>query len=119
MSGSTSDARVDEELVEAVQKRREELGAAAPRMALFIFDCPDTELLQQLLDRIPPSVGEWFDEIVVMQERSASRTRPVPRDLLGSPPDNLQVQRLPRDAGYGGARKAAFEYACSKVSTTS
>ena len=34
--------------------------------------------------------------------------------LLGERWANLQVQRLPRDAGYGGARKAAFEYALLK-----
>jgi 2-polyprenyl-3-methyl-5-hydroxy-6-metoxy-1,4-benzoquinol methylase len=114
VSESRSEAQVDEALVGAVQKRRTELGDAVPRIALFVFDCPDTGSLQSLLDRIPRSVAEWFDEIVIMQERSASRTRPVPRDLLGSPPENLQVHRLPRDAGYGGARKAAFEYALLK-----
>jgi 2-polyprenyl-3-methyl-5-hydroxy-6-metoxy-1,4-benzoquinol methylase len=114
VSGSEPGAQVDEALVEAIQKCRAELSEAFPRIALFLFDCPDTEALQRLLDRIPQPVGEWLDEIVIMQERSASRQRPVPRDLLGSPPANLQIHRLPRDAGYGGARKAAFEYALLK-----
>jgi 2-polyprenyl-3-methyl-5-hydroxy-6-metoxy-1,4-benzoquinol methylase len=111
VSGSTSEAPVGEALVEAIQKRRTELGDALPRIALFIFDCPDTESLQRVLDRIPRTVDEWFAEIVIMQERSASRSRPVPREFLGSGPANLRIHRLPRDAGYGGARKAAFEYA--------
>jgi 2-polyprenyl-3-methyl-5-hydroxy-6-metoxy-1,4-benzoquinol methylase len=114
VSGREPEAQLDDALVEAVQKRRAELGDALPRIALFLFDCPDTESLQRILDRIPRSVGEWFDEVVIMQERSASRERPVPRDLLGGGPANLQVHRLPRDAGYGGARKAAFEYALLK-----
>jgi 2-polyprenyl-3-methyl-5-hydroxy-6-metoxy-1,4-benzoquinol methylase len=114
VSGAEQRAQVDGALVEAIRKRREELGDAPPRIALFFFDTPDTESLQRVLDRIPRLVGEWFEEIVIMQERSASRERPVPRDLLGGRPANLQVHRLPRDSGYGGARKAAFEYALLK-----
>jgi methionine biosynthesis protein MetW len=111
---SEQQVRVDGALVEAIQRRRDELGDAMPRIALFLFDTPDTESLQHVLDRIPQPVAGWFEEIVIMQERSASRERPVPRDLLGGRPANLQVHRLPRDSGYGGARKAAFEYALLK-----
>jgi len=114
VSRSEPEAQVDEALVEAIQKRRAELGDAMPRIALFLFDCSDTEALQRILDRIPQPVSEWLAEIVIMQERSASRQRPVPRDLPGSWPANLQVHRLPRDSGFGGARKAAFEYALLK-----
>jgi methionine biosynthesis protein MetW len=114
VSGAEQRAEVDGAAIEALRERRAELGAALPRIALFFFDTPDTESLQRVLDRIPQPVGEWFEEIVIMQERSASRERPVPRDLLGERSVELQVHRLPRDSGYGGARKAAFEYALLK-----
>jgi methionine biosynthesis protein MetW len=104
-------AQVDEALVTTINLRRAELGAAAPRVGLFLFDCVDPEQLRAVLDRIPVGADRWFEEIAVMQERSASRDRPVPTDRLGDRWSSLQVQRLPRDAGYGGARKAAFEYA--------
>ena len=114
VSEADQQARVDDALVEAIRKRREELGDAFPRIALFVFDCPDTAALESLLDRIPRPVEEWFEEVVIMQGRSASRERPVPQDLLSGQPANLKVHRLPRDAGHGGARKAAFEYALLK-----
>jgi len=114
VSGFEPGAEVDEALIEAIQKRRTELFEAVPRIALFLFECPDSEALQRVLDRIPRPVGEWLEEVVIMQERSASRRRPFPRDLQGSWSPNLQVHRLPRDSGYGGARKAAFEYALLK-----
>jgi methionine biosynthesis protein MetW len=115
-----TEARVDGATVEAVQKRRSELGAGAPRIALFVFDCADTSALRQVLDRISDPVAAWFEEIVIVQDRSAAEQRPVPREWrergdgaseIGS---RLRVHRLPRDAGFGGARKAAFEYAVRK-----
>jgi 2-polyprenyl-3-methyl-5-hydroxy-6-metoxy-1,4-benzoquinol methylase len=107
-------AAVDEALVAAIEKRRAELGDAAPRIGLFLFDCDDLELLRSVLDRVPRAAIPWFEEIVIMQELSASRDHPVPTHLMGDRWVNLQIQRLPRDAGYGGARKAAFEYALLK-----
>ncbi len=46
VSGSLQQARVDGTLVEAIQKRRHELGDTLPRIALFLFDTPDTESLR-------------------------------------------------------------------------
>jgi len=109
-----TEVRVDDALVEAVEKRRRELGPAAPRVALFVFDCADTGTLQRVLERIPDTASAWFEEIVIVQDRAAAEQRPVPRDWLAREPANLRVHRLPRDAGFGGARKAAFEYALRK-----
>jgi methionine biosynthesis protein MetW len=114
VSGAEQTAEAGGALIEAIRERRNELGPATPRIALFFFDTPDAESLQRVLDRIPHPVGEWFEEIVIMQERSVSRERPVLPGALGGRPANLQVHRLPRDSGYGGARKAAFEYALLK-----
>jgi methionine biosynthesis protein MetW len=105
---------VDDALVEEVRKRRAELGAAAPRIGLFVFDCAETSVLERVLARIPESSAVWFDEIVIVQERGAAERRPVPREWFARGPGNLRVHRLPRDAGFGGARKAAFEYALRK-----
>lgn len=105
---------MDEALVAAIEKRRFELGAAAPRLGLFLFEVTDSERLRSLLEGIPAGVSRWFDEIVVMQDLSASRDRPIPVDPLRAAVPNLQVHRLPRDAGFGGERKAAFEYALLK-----
>jgi 2-polyprenyl-3-methyl-5-hydroxy-6-metoxy-1,4-benzoquinol methylase len=105
---------VDDALVEDVRKRRAQLGAAAPRVALFVFDCAETSVLERVLERIPDAVAAWFDEIVIVQERAAAERRPVPRAWFAREPGNLRVHRLPRDAGFGGARKAAFEYALRK-----
>lgn len=107
MSEIAHDEPVDESLVEAVRKRRAELGDRAPRIGLCIFDCPDADALKRVLDRIPAAISEWFEEIVIMQQPGASFEPPGG----GAAPANLQLRRLPRDAGYGGARKAAFEYA--------
>jgi 2-polyprenyl-3-methyl-5-hydroxy-6-metoxy-1,4-benzoquinol methylase len=107
-------AQVDEALVAAIEKRRAELGDAAPRLGLFVFEAAAPDLLRSVLDRIPSAVADWFEEIVVIQERSAGRDHPVAPHLLGEGRANLQIQRLPRDSGYGGARKAAFEYALLK-----
>lgn len=114
MSEAVSGAGIDEALVTAIEERRAEMGAAAPRMGLFLFVCANPDVLREVLDRIPSAVARWFEEIVVMQERSASRDRPVPLHRLGDRWSNVRVQRLPRDAGYGGARKAALEYALLK-----
>lgn len=114
MSASPSKVPVDEALIAAVVKCRAEGSEDLPRIALFLFDCPDDETWERVLGRIPPPAVAWFEEIVLMQERSQSLARPVSRDVLGSGAANLRVHRLPRDAGYGGARKAAFEYATLK-----
>jgi len=109
-----TEVRVDDALVAAVEQRRRELGLAAPRIALFVFDCADTGSLKRVLDRIPDPVAAWFEEIVIVQDRSVAEQRPVRRDRLAREYANFRIHRLPRDAGFGGARKAAFEYALRK-----
>jgi len=109
-----SEARVDDALVEAVRKRREELGEAAPRIALFVFDCADRASLERTVERIPEPVAAWLDETVIIQDRSAAEERPVSRDWLAARGHPIRVHRLPRDAGFGGARKAAFEHALAR-----
>ena len=111
VSETPHETPADESLIEAVRKRRAELGARAPKIGLFVFDCDGLASLQRVIERIPAAVSEWFEEIVVMQQRSAEFAWPATGDAGSDRPANLQIRRLPRDAGFGGVRKAAFEYA--------
>lgn len=77
----------------------------APRIALFLFECPDPETIRDVLAQIPAGALAKLIEIVVMQERPAVFGERAPGSAA------LRFHRLPRDAGYGAARKAALEYA--------
>ena len=43
--------------------RREALGAAAPLVGLFLFDCAVAETLRKTLERIPDPVWDWLAEV--------------------------------------------------------
>lgn len=92
-------------------------GAAAepaglsPRVALFVFDCSDPQGLQKTLQRIPESLDPELEEVVLVPSRESTPLAPGVGTLLPGRSLDLRVQRLPRYAGYGSARKAAFEYA--------
>jgi len=108
---SWSPSERDTALLEALRDHRSRLGDAFPRIALFLFDCPDAEALRKILDRIPDPLPSGFEEVVVMQDRPAPNEFDLPPDLAAGRPYALQVHRIPRDYGHGGERKAAFEYA--------
>jgi 2-polyprenyl-3-methyl-5-hydroxy-6-metoxy-1,4-benzoquinol methylase len=94
-------------IVEAIDRRRQELGDAFPRIGLFLFDCADSDALARVLGRLPKPAAGWLEEVVVVPNHPSQALDPLP----GSSPFTLRVHRAPRPYGYGGARKAAFEYA--------
>jgi 2-polyprenyl-3-methyl-5-hydroxy-6-metoxy-1,4-benzoquinol methylase len=93
--------------VEDIDRRREELGDAFPRIGLFLFDCRDREALARVMGRLPKPAAGWLEEVVVMPDDPSVSFDPLPE----AAPFTLRVHRAPRSYGYGGARKAAFEYA--------
>ena len=101
----------DHEVLEKLRARRDALGADFPRFALFLFDCAEPEALRSALASIPPELDDCLVEAVVMQGRAGVGGLPPTEELVGSRKLELRFHRPPRDAGYGGARKAAFEYA--------
>jgi 2-polyprenyl-3-methyl-5-hydroxy-6-metoxy-1,4-benzoquinol methylase len=85
-----------------------------PRFTLFLFDCGDSDAIRKTVERIPESLDEWLDEVVVMLDRPSQQPASTPADLVGTRSLELRFHRPPRDSGYGAARKAAFEYALLK-----
>ncbi len=109
-----ADTQVDPAAVAALRRRRQELGDAAPRFGLFLFQCTEADGIRKTLERIPEAVDEWLDEVVVMLDRPAPGPGPLADGLVGGRRLELRFHRPPHDAGYGAARKAAFEYAFLK-----
>lgn len=95
---------------ERLQTRRGELGDRLPRLALFLCDCADPAVLRTTIERIPNSLDASLREVVVMLG-AAGGALPEAGDLAPGRAFALRLQRSPRDYGYGGLRKAAFEYA--------
>jgi methionine biosynthesis protein MetW len=99
-------------------RRRDEPQGASPdapggevRVGLFLFDCRDAESVRRTLEQIPPDLHRWLHEVVVMDDRATAAALP---DLVrgdASAKLGVVVHRNPREHGFGGARKAAFEYA--------
>jgi len=77
------------------------------RIGLFLFDCIDPLRLQETVARIAAEVASEIEEIVIVDDRLKADSA-----LLAIP--EVRGLRAPRDLGYGGARKAAFEYASAR-----
>jgi 2-polyprenyl-3-methyl-5-hydroxy-6-metoxy-1,4-benzoquinol methylase len=56
-------------------------------------------------------VSEWLEEIVVVQEPGSTTDWPPAEQLAPDRREVILLHRSPRDTGFGGVRKAAFEYA--------
>jgi methionine biosynthesis protein MetW len=97
-----------------LHERRLDLGDAAPRFGLFLFECSDPGSIRKVVERIPEAVDPWLDEVVVMLDRPDPGPLPETQGLVGGRPFLLCFHRPPRDSGKGAARKAAFEYAFLK-----
>lgn len=91
--------------------RRRELGDAAPRFALFLFDCTDADAIGKTIERIPRVVDDWIGAVVVMLDQASRANIADIESLVADRTLELRFHRPPRDSGYGAARKAAFEYA--------
>jgi methionine biosynthesis protein MetW len=80
-------------------------------VGLFLFDCGDAETVRRTLASLPEPLHAALDEVVVMDDRVGVAAEP---DLTGADAAHklrVVVHRNPREHGFGGARKAAFEYA--------
>jgi len=92
-----------------LRARRDALGEAFPRAAVLVFDESDPSALRKTVERIPETVDACLDEVVIVPPDGHAAP-----DLRGLAPGralDVRLHRLPRQAGHGGARKAAFEYA--------
>jgi SAM-dependent methyltransferase len=68
--------------------------------------------LGPLLDRIPETVRNRIDEVLVLDDHSLDRTAAVAETYATDHPDlPLTIRRQPRNLGYGGNQKSGYRYA--------
>jgi 2-polyprenyl-3-methyl-5-hydroxy-6-metoxy-1,4-benzoquinol methylase len=85
---------------------------ALGRVVLCVFDCPAEQDLRGVVEALPASLDDWIGEVVAMDDRLVARADPAAIGRLrGARPFAVRLHQSPREHGYGGARKAAFEYA--------
>jgi SAM-dependent methyltransferase len=106
--------QIDSDATIAIRDRRLQMADGCPRFTLFLFDCGDTDAIRKTVERIPESLDEWLDEVVVMLDSPSHQLASAPDDRVGTRNFEVRFHRPPRDSGYGAARKAAFEYALLK-----
>lgn len=100
------------ECSEILRRRRAELGPALPRVGLFLFDSVSAEQLRKTLECIPEAARDWIEEIAIFPDRASEKELSRAWGTLsGLCAGRLQIHRSAGDHGYGGARKAAFDYA--------
>src|SRR5882672_12204083 len=104
---------LDPDVVAALQRRRQELGARFPRcLAVFFGEVERVDALCAALERLPADVAQLFGEIAVLwrsdETAGAARSK---LDAAGARLPNLRIHSDPRRYGFGGRRKIAFEYA--------
>ncbi len=97
-----------------IDRRRRELGNSAPGIVLFLFDCSDSGALRKTLERIPGPVWGWLEEVVIVIGPCTDPASVEIEKLSPRADQPVLIHRLPSESGYGGARKAAFEYALRK-----
>jgi len=108
---------VDSADVDFIRGRHSELGSGFPRFALFLFQWRCAEALGRTLERIPAETVGWLDEVVVMMDAASAPTDADQKALRAAGEKRglrLQFHRQPRNHDFGGARKAAFEYAIQR-----
>jgi 2-polyprenyl-3-methyl-5-hydroxy-6-metoxy-1,4-benzoquinol methylase len=102
---------VDAKIVEALDRHRAALGGRLPAIGLFLFGCADRERLHETLERIPAAARPWLREVVVVPQPTAALGIDDVEALAERSNLPARLHRDPRDSGYGGARRAALEYA--------
>jgi len=106
-----SGSAVDDASVETLRGHFEASGRKLPRIALFLFEVHDGELLSATLERVPSAAAECLEQIVVMEDRVPGPLTSAPALDVGARKLDVLIHRAPSELGYGGVRKAAFEYA--------
>lgn len=101
----------DSDLLHEFLQRRRAQGDDFPRIALFVFGWQDSNGLHKTVASIPEELDECLTEVILVPEGHPEQTPPALGDLGAGRRLELRVHRMPRDEGYGGARKSAFEYA--------
>lgn len=86
-------------------------GEPRSRVALFVFDCPGSDALRELLDQIPESLADRIEEVILIQQGERGWPTAFEPGLAESRQLEVRFHRNPRPFDYGSARKAAFEYA--------
>ncbi len=114
------DAEADSRISEAAQPAAAQ-DRASLRFGLFLCDCSDPEMLRNTLSRIPPTLAEALEEVVIMEGRAGGPSltgSEALRAFRNDGPFDLRFHRPPRASsaatGFGAIRKAAFEYALRK-----
>ena len=113
MGGSQPNRDTSEEaLAESIRRRRADLGADFPRIALFLFGLSSIGALRKTLERIPEPLRECLEEIALFPDGSLEGELAAAwPELARLPGLRLRIHRTPGDHGYGAQRKAAFEQA--------
>jgi len=93
------------------QDHRKDLDSSAPRIAVFLFECIDPKLVQQIIGRIPRTLDEYLEEVVIMENRPESHPLLDPAPIIADRSFKLHLHRPPRETHHGATRKVAFEYA--------
>jgi 2-polyprenyl-3-methyl-5-hydroxy-6-metoxy-1,4-benzoquinol methylase len=85
------------------------------RIGIFIVTYNAVTTLAKVLKRIPASVWQNVEEVVVFDDASQDATYELAVGLQTLSPDNkLQVLKHERNLGYGGNQKAGYRYFIDK-----
>ena len=88
---------------------------ALEKMAIFIPAYNAAATLPRVIERIPANIKEIVEEILVIDNHSPDNTYLV---AIGCKYEqnlfNLQVIRNPRNLGYGGSQKIAYQHSIDK-----
>jgi 2-polyprenyl-3-methyl-5-hydroxy-6-metoxy-1,4-benzoquinol methylase len=106
--------QIDPRISQAIDGRRAELDGQLPAIGLFLFGCADAQRLRATLLRVPAAAAPWLLEIVVAPQPAGGLALGEVEKLAAETGLPVRLLRDPRNSGYGGARRAAFEYALSR-----
>lgn len=106
--GTDGDAITKEHEASAVNPRKD-------KVAIFIPAFNAASTIVNVLDRIPPSLKDQVGEIFVIDNNSTDNTQMVAIDYRTAHGlHNLEVIRNPKNMGYGGSQKIAYQRCIDK-----